>query len=91
MKFATSSDSGVTTTTTVAMRASTLYMKPSVPTMVITPEKSCVKPIKSPSETWLTSLMTRLSRSPWLWLSSVLSGTFSSVSTALKRMSRAVL
>ena len=88
-KLATSSESGVTTTTTAAMRASTLNMKPSVPTMVMTPEKSCVKPISRPSETWLTSVMTRLNISPWLLVSMVLSGTTSSLSMACRRMSRA--
>lgn len=65
MNAATNRDTGVTTTTTSAMRQLSENMKPSVPKMVITPVKSWVNPINRPSENWSASAMTRLTSSPW--------------------------
>ena len=44
-------------------------MKPRVPMMVSTPVNSWVKPISRPSAKVSTSAITRLTRSPWGWLS----------------------
>ena len=43
------SESGVRTITTMATRKFVRIIKKSVPIIVITPVKSCVKPIKRPS------------------------------------------
>ena len=49
MKPATKKDSGVISTTTSVIPTSVVTMKRRVPRMVITPEKSWVKPIRRPS------------------------------------------
>ena len=83
-------ESGVTSTTTSVMVRLMESINASVPTMVITPVKSWVKPCSRPSPTWSTSLTTRLIRSPWAWLSIKLSGMRLSLSLASTRISRTV-
>ena len=61
---ATNSETGVIHTTTRAMIQLIEIIKQSVPTIVITPVKSCVNPIRSPSENWSTSAMILLTISP---------------------------
>ena len=48
---AVKSESGVTSTTISVTIQLTESMQISVPSMVMTPVKSCVKPIRRPSET----------------------------------------
>ena len=64
MKLATSSESGVMSTTSSVIGALNVSMKPSVPRIVITPEKSWVKPISRPSANVSTSAIMRLTVSP---------------------------
>ena len=64
MNFATRKETGVIHTTTRAMGMLVISMKTSVPAMVSTPVKSCVKPIRRPSAKVSTSAMTRLTMSP---------------------------
>ena len=61
---ATKSESGVTHTTTSVIGILTVSIKPNVPSIVMTPVKSCVNPIRSPSANWSTSAITRLTTSP---------------------------
>ena len=75
MNFATSSESGVSSTTTSVIFQLIESMKPSVPTMVRTPVNSCVKPMSRPSANWSTSAIMRLSVSPEGWLSRYASGS----------------
>ena len=69
IKLATKSDRGVMSTTIHDIFTSIVSMKISVPAIVAIPVKSCVKPIKSPSENVSTSAMIRLTISPCEWLS----------------------
>ena len=69
MNRATNSDSGVTPTTTSVISAFWVNMKASVNSIVSTPENSWVKPISRPSANWSASAITRLTVSPWGWLS----------------------
>ena len=64
MNFAAKSDSGVRMTTTSVMRQSKLSMNPSVPAIVSTPVKSCVKPRSNPSANCSVSEIIRLTISP---------------------------
>ena len=63
MKEATNSDSGVMKITTSATEGLTVSMMISVPRMVRMPVKNWLKPRRSPSVNWSTSLTMRL-RSP---------------------------
>ena len=64
MKLATNSDTGVMTTTTSVITGFIHSMNSSVPTMVSTPVKNCVKPMSRPSANWSTSAIMRLTISP---------------------------
>ncbi len=64
---ATTRDIGVTSSTTRVMVIFTENMKPKVPSMVMTPVKSWVKPIRRPSANWSTSAITLLTISPAGW------------------------
>ena len=64
IKLATKSDKGVMSTTMHDIFTSIVSMKISVPAIVAIPVKSCVKPIRSPSENVSTSAMIRLTISP---------------------------
>ena len=64
MNFAANSDSGVSSTTTSAMRQLRRSMMTSVQRMVKAPVKNCEKPSTRPSESWSASAMMRLSVSP---------------------------
>ena len=88
MKFATKSESGVSSTTTNVMPTFTVSMKISVPRIVTAPVNSCVKPSSRPSANWSTSAMTRLTTSPVGWLSMYFSGRIVSLWKASLRMSR---
>ena len=74
MNRATNSDSGVTPTTTSAINQLFRNMKPSVTSMVSAPVNSWVKPISNPSANWSASAITRLTVSPWGWVSMYESG-----------------
>ena len=50
IKFATKNDTGVIRTTTNVIDTFTDNIKQNVPTIVAIPVKSCVNPIRSPSE-----------------------------------------
>ena len=63
-RLATKSDKGVISTTMHDIFTSIVSMKISVPAIVAIPVKSCVKPIRSPSENVSTSAMIRLTISP---------------------------
>ena len=69
MNRATNSDSGVTPTTTSVISALWVNMNASVNRIVSTPVNSWVKPISRPSANWSASAITRLTVSPWGWLS----------------------
>ena len=86
----TTSDSGVTTTTAAAISGCLTSMKISVPRIVITPVNSCVKPIRTPSDSCSTSDMTRETMSPSGCASMVFSGSFAILRNAASRMSRDV-
>ena len=88
MNRATKMDSGVSATTTSAMRQSMKIITPSVPKIVSTPVNSWVKPINKPSLNCSTSVVMRLIASPGRWASIYFSGKISSCSNALTRMSR---
>ena len=88
MNAATTSDTGVSSTTTSVIVTLWLSMKHSVPTMVRIPENSSVKPSSRPSDSRSASEMTRLTTSPYGRLSSVLSGRRSSLRNASSRRSR---
>ena len=87
INFATKSDSGVSTTTRSAMRQSSTIMNASVPRIVMTPVKNCVKPIKRPSEKVSTSEITRLTVSPAGCASIYESGSAWILRMASRRMS----
>ena len=69
MQFCRSLETGVITITTTVMPGWMVSIKRSVPTMVTTPVKNCVKPIKRPSANWSTSVIMRLTTSPRLFVS----------------------
>ena len=69
MKFASTKDRGLSSTTTRVIHGSMLSMKRMVPAMVATPVKSWVKPSSRPSENWSMSVTIRLIRSPEGWRS----------------------
>ena len=88
MKLATNSDRGVITTTASAMSAFSLNMNTSVPSIVMTPVKSCVNPRSRPSANVSTSAMTRLTISPDGFESIYASGSIWSFANAALRISR---
>ena len=63
------SESGVITITTSATEGRMESIRIRVPAMVITPVKSCVKPMSKPSAKVSTSPITRLTVSPCGWAS----------------------
>ena len=75
MYFAINIESGVTKMTTSAIFQFIISMKASVPRIVMTPVKNCVKPIKSPSANWSASAIMRLTVSPWGWESRYFKGS----------------
>ena len=62
--LATKRESGVMRITTNAIFQSISSINTRVPAMVISPVKSCVNPMRSPSANWSTSAMMRLTVSP---------------------------
>ena len=84
---ATNREMGVRTTTTRVIKGLTDSIKPRVPSMVITPVNSWVKPMSSPSENWSISAMIRLIMSPCWWESTYFRGSSSSRLKALVRIS----
>ena len=88
MNAATTSETGVTSSTTKVMVTLTESIKPRVPKMVMSPVNSWVKPIKSPSANWSTSAITRLTISPVGCPSRYLRGSFCRCRKASLRMSR---
>ena len=68
-KPANQMETGVTATTTKAIKGFSTAMMPSVPRMVATPGKSWVRPCSRPSATSSASFVMRLMMSPWGWLS----------------------
>ena len=65
IKLATKNETGVIRTTTSVILTFIDNINPSVPSIVITPEKNCVNPINKPSANWSTSAITRLTISPY--------------------------
>ena len=67
MNFETKTERGVSTKTARAILRFKTNIITSIAPMVITPVKSCVKPMRSPSAKASTSEIMRLSRSPKEW------------------------
>ncbi len=76
------SEIGVAMMTTSAIVKRILIIKMMVPTIVMTPVKSCVNPKSSPSVNESASVTIRLAISPWLSLSMTPTGTLRSLSKA---------
>ena len=67
MKPAYQMDTGVTSTTTRAMKGFSASITARVPKMVATPGSNWVRPCKRPSDTHSASFTMRLMMSPWVW------------------------
>ena len=81
-------ESGVASTTTIAMGTETESMNTNVPAMVTMPLNSWLRPWSRPSPIWSTSFTTREMRSPCGWASMKEMGIRLILSLAATRMSR---